>query len=87
MTRKLRPIPILIQQGGRDALTPLGDAELLHSDLAAGHNANAQLKIYPTLQHNFVPTAKLDELVPDGAVDEIFLDELASFAAAHLARH
>jgi len=82
-SRRLRHLPILIQQGGRDVVVPPDDAELLRADLAAGHNPDAKLLRYPTLQHNFAP-AREGERLPRAEVAAQPLDDAAAFLATQL---
>jgi pimeloyl-ACP methyl ester carboxylesterase len=81
--RRLRHLPMLLVQGGHDLSTPATDASLLRADLAAGHNPDAKLSMFPELDHFLVP-ARVDEEHPAGEADPHALDAIAAFVAGAL---
>jgi len=81
----LRPLPILVAQGGKDIQVPPEDAEAIKK--LAAKNPKVTVKVYPELNHLFARarTGNVSEYAdPAATIDETFLDDVARFAAGAL---
>jgi len=82
-------MPIFVAQGGKDIQIPPEDGELVKKGLAAGKNADAELKVYPELNHVFAAShggGVTEYADADARVDEGFLADTVAFFTRALTR-
>jgi pimeloyl-ACP methyl ester carboxylesterase len=84
----LRPMPVLVTQGAKDAQIPPEDADLVRKALASGKNGKTRVILYPALNHLFAVShdGSIGEYSdPDAQVDATFLTDVSGFLAQALA--
>jgi pimeloyl-ACP methyl ester carboxylesterase len=85
--RKVKRVPVLIAQGGKDQQITTADADALKAALAKGGNKKVEVKVYPNLNHLFAPseTGSIAEYAdPAAVIDATFLADVVAFAKKRL---
>jgi len=83
--------PVLILHGALDRQVSVGQADSLATAIRAGGNRDVTVRVYPRLNHLFLPTdgdgspAEYPTL-PQTALPDQVLDDAAAWLAAHLGR-
>jgi pimeloyl-ACP methyl ester carboxylesterase len=83
--RALREMPraaVLVVQGAKDLQVPAEDADLVRKGLASGKNPDAQVVVYPTLNHVFAESrggSVTEYSDPRAQIDPTFLADAVAF--------